>query len=84
MLERLVLSDSPRAREQLECLANLALVHPRPRLAGEQTGLELGGAGRGHSRANLLELGDGLFVAVRLDERLGAGQRRLDAAALVG
>ena len=59
-------------------------MHPRPGLAGEQTGLELGGAGRGHGRANLLELGDGLFVAVRLDERLGAGQRRLDAAALVG
>ena len=59
-------------------------MHPRPGLAGEETGLELGGAGRGHVGADLLELGDGLLVAVCLDERLGAGQRRLDAAALVG
>ena len=59
-------------------------MHPRPGLAREETGLELGGPGRGHVRTDLLELGDGLFVAVRLGERFGAGQRRLDAAALVG
>ena len=82
--ERLVLGDGSRAREQVERLAQLALVHPCPGLAGEETGLELGGPGRGDFRTDLLELGDGLLVAVRLDERLGARQRRLDAAALVG
>ena len=79
-----MLRDGPRARKQVERLTELAHVHARPRLAGQKTGLELGGTGGGRVRTDLLELGDGLFVPMRFGERLGARQRCLDPSALVG
>src|SRR5439155_23078941 len=82
--ELLVLDDASRAREQVQRLAELALLHAGPGLAGEAARLELGSTGRGDGRSNLLELAHRLLVAVGLDERLGTGERGLDPAALVG
>ena len=59
-------------------------MHARPGLAGQEAGLQLRGAGRGDCGADVLELGDGLLVAMCFDESLRARERCLDAAALVG
>ena len=61
--EGLGLGDRSRAREQVHRLAQLALVHPGPGLSGQETGLELGGSGRGDRGADALELCDCLLVA---------------------
>src|SRR6266545_888505 len=82
--EVLVLDDCPSTGEEVERLAELALLHPGPRLAREEARFELGGARGGNAGADLFELGDGLFVAVRLRERLGTREGGLDPAPLVG
>ena len=60
------------------------LLHAGPGLAGEGAHLELDRV-RGRDCCARLCVGiDGVLVAVRLRERLGTGEQRLDTAALVG
>ena len=70
--------------EELDCLAHLAFLGARPGLAGEGADLELcrsGGADVAPGGGE--ELGR-LQRAVRLGQRLGADEERLDPAAQVG
>ncbi len=82
--ETLVLGEHARAAEQLECVAHMALPHPRRRLAGQCPHLELRHPGSHDRVADGLELLDRLEVAARLDQSLRPRERRVDAAALVG
>ena len=70
--------------EQLDGLAGVALLHARPGLAGEGAHLELGRAGRADVAPGRREELGRLGVAVRLGQRLGPGEQRLDPAAEVG
>src|SRR5262249_53555271 len=82
--ETLPLDEGARARKQLDRRANFADVLPRPGLDADQTHLEVGRARDEHRRPRVLDLLDGAIALVRLGERFGAREQRLDAAALVG
>ena len=70
--------------QKLDCLARLAFLGARPGLAGERANLELGRAGGADVAAGRGEELGCLQRAVRLGERLGAREQRLDPAAQVG
>ena len=70
--------------QQLDGGANIPLLHPCPGLTGERAHLELDRVRGRDCCADLCIRLDGVLVVVRLRERLGAGEQRLDTAALVG
>ena len=73
-----------RAWSDLDRVAGAGRLLERPALARERPHLELGRAERGQLAACLTEELDRLGVAVGLGKRLGAGEQRLDARAVVG
>ena len=82
--EHRALGGRAGAVQQLDGGANIPLLHACPGLTGERAHLELDRV-RGRDCGARLRVGiDGVLVAVRLRECLGACEQRLDAAALVG
>src|SRR4029077_1380737 len=75
--------ERPRTVEQLDRLLDLAVLHPRPRLARELANLELGDTRREHRALAVLVLGDRLFVSVGLGQGLCAREHRVASPALV-
>ena len=78
------LGELPRPLEDLETGADVAALDERPGLARERANLEVDRARREQRRLQVVVLLDRLVVALGVRQRLGAGQHRLDAAALVG
>ena len=70
--------------ERFDALADLAALHQRPALTGQGANLELDRPGRPDVLSCVTERLDGVVVAVRLGQRLGACQHRLDPRANVG
>jgi hypothetical protein len=64
--------------------ADVATLDERPGPAGERPDLEVDRARREQRRLEIVVLLDRLVVALGVRQGLGAGQHRLDAAALVG
>ena len=82
--EDAALAQHARPLQEPDRLSHLAAAHADRRLARECAYLELGNPGRRHGRLDGDELLERLVVPPRLEQRVGPGQRRVDAAALVG
>src|SRR6266566_2185984 len=78
------LDDRASLIEELERLPGLAEAHERPGGPVEDTDLELGEAARAHGRDERFVVLPRLLDLACLDQRLGACNRSLEAAALVG
>ena len=78
------LGQGPGAVQELDRLTDLPDPSTGLRLARQQADLELGKTGGENGRPHLLELLHRLRLAVPLGQRLGPGERGLDATALVG
>src|SRR5207247_1811333 len=65
-------------------LAHVSAADPERCLARQEARFELGKPGRKHRRTDPLELLERFLVPPSLEQRIGAGERRLDAATLVG
>jgi len=76
--------ERTRLLQEVDRRLQLAELHPRPREAGEDTNAHAGDAELARSLQGRLELEHRLVVAVLLDERLAAGERRLPAVPVDG
>src|SRR5262249_26189773 len=78
------LGQLSRVLEQLQRVAHRALAHPRRPLARERAHLQLARSRREDRSSHVLERLECLGVAPCLEQRFGARDRGVDAAALVG